>query len=70
MATHSRILAWRIPWTGAWQATVPGVTRVGHNLGTKPPIQFMLLWGYVTPTEIGFRARPKVPFIFGLQIQI
>ena len=55
---------------GAWQATVPGVTRVGHNLGTKPPIQFMLLWGYVTPTEIGFRARPKVPFIFGLQIQI
>ena len=21
-ATHSRILAWRIPWTGAWQATV------------------------------------------------
>ena len=22
---------------GAWQATVPWVTRVGHNLGTKPP---------------------------------
>ena len=22
---------------GAWQATVPGVIRVGHNLVTKPP---------------------------------
>ena len=32
MATHSRILAWRI----AWQATVHGVTTVGHNLATKP----------------------------------
>ena len=22
---------------GAWQATVPGVARVGHDLATKPP---------------------------------
>ena len=22
MATHSSILAWRIPWTGAWPAAV------------------------------------------------
>ena len=27
MATHSRILAWRIPWTRAWQATVHRVTK-------------------------------------------
>ena len=28
MATHSGILAWRIPWTaGARQATVRGVTK-------------------------------------------
>ena len=28
MATHSSILAWRIPMDrGAWQATVPGVTK-------------------------------------------
>ena len=27
MATHSSILAWRIPWTGAWQATVCGITK-------------------------------------------
>ena len=38
MATHSGILPWRIPMDrGAWQATVHGVTRVGHDLVTKPP---------------------------------
>ena len=29
VATHSSILAWRIPWTGAWQATIHGVTGSG-----------------------------------------
>ena len=36
MATHSNILAWRIPWTeepGRLQST--GLQRVGHNLETK-----------------------------------
>jgi len=39
MATHSNILAWRIPWTerGSWQAAVLGIARAGHNLVTKPP---------------------------------
>ena len=27
MATHSGILACEIPWTGAWQDTVPRVTK-------------------------------------------
>ena len=27
MATHSSILAWRIPWRGAWQATARGVAK-------------------------------------------
>jgi len=27
MATHSSVLAWRIPWTVAWGATVPGVAK-------------------------------------------
>ena len=32
MATHSSILAWRIPTDkGDWQATVHGVTQSGHN---------------------------------------
>ena len=37
MATHSSILAWRIPWTGACQTTVHGVARVGLDLASKPP---------------------------------
>ena len=37
MATYSSI-AWKNPTDkGAWQATVHGVARVGHNLATKPP---------------------------------
>ena len=27
MATHFSILAWRIPWIGAWRATVHGVAK-------------------------------------------
>jgi len=39
MATHYSILAWRIPMDrGTWQATVHGVTRVGHDLVTKPSL--------------------------------
>ena len=37
MATHSSILAWRIPWTeepGGLQSM--GSQRVRHNLSTKP----------------------------------
>ena len=26
-ATHSSILAWRIPWTGTWWVTVQGVAK-------------------------------------------
>ena len=36
MATHSSILAWRIPWTeepGELQSM--GLQRVGHNSGTE-----------------------------------
>ena len=36
MATHSSILAWRIPWTeesGGLQST--GSQRVGHDVATK-----------------------------------
>ena len=37
MATHSSILAWRIPWTeepGRLQSR--GSQRVGHDMQTKP----------------------------------
>ena len=44
MATHSRILAWRIPWTeepGRLQSM--GLQRVGHNLATKHIAQVLLV---------------------------
>ena len=35
MATHSSILAWRIPWTrGAWRATVHGVEKNWKRLNS------------------------------------
>ena len=38
VATHSSILAYKMPVDrGAWQAIVHGVTRVRHDLATKPP---------------------------------
>ena len=37
MATHSSILAWRIPWTeGAWWATVHGVMKSRTRLSDFP----------------------------------
>ena len=39
MATYSSILTWKSPTDrGAWQATVLGVARVGHNLVTKSSV--------------------------------
>ena len=43
MATYSRLENPRD--RGAWQATVHGVARVGHNLATKlPPISLKIDW--------------------------
>ena len=38
-ATHSSILAWKIPWTErpGRLDTAHGVARVGYDLATKPP---------------------------------
>ena len=39
MATHSSILAWRIPWTeGPGGLQSMGSSRVGHDLATKQQI--------------------------------
>ena len=38
MATHSSILAWRIPWTEEpRRLQFMGSQTVGHDLATKPP---------------------------------
>ena len=36
-ATHSSILAWRIPWTKKPGGLQPMASQVRHNLATKPP---------------------------------
>ena len=44
MATHSSVLAWRIPWTEEpARLQSRGSQRVGHGLATKqqPPADFM-----------------------------
>ena len=53
VATHSSFLAWRIPWRGAWRATVHGVARVGHDLATKPPPP-------ASQAAVGFSSFPQV----------
>ena len=43
MATHSSVLAWRIPWTeepGGFP--VHGIARIRHDLATKPLLT--ILW--------------------------
>ena len=34
VATHSSILTWKIPWTGAWHATVHGTAKRQMQLST------------------------------------
>ena len=45
MASHSCILAWKIPWTEepGRLHTVHGVARIRHNLVTKPPQKLCLV---------------------------
>jgi len=43
MATHSSTLAPVSMDRGAWQTIDPGVTRVGHDLITKPPHQTVII---------------------------
>ena len=48
LATHSSILAWRIPWTeepGRLQSM--GVSRVGHDLATIPPPPPSLFFSHI-----------------------
>ena len=48
MATHFSILAWEIPRTEEpWWAAVHGVTRVRHNLLTKPSSPQVIMLSHV-----------------------
>ena len=57
MATHSSVLAWRIPMDrGVWQVTVQGVTRVGHDLATKPPLPPISNWINILKIRMALKA--------------
>ena len=43
-ATHSSILAWRIPWRGeAWQATVHGITKSQTQLSNTAYLTMLVI---------------------------
>ena len=44
MATHPCILAWRIPWTGSWQATVHWVAKSQTRSHTIYPTNSSEIW--------------------------
>ena len=44
---------------GAWQATVHGVTRVGHDLATKPPPFYLISQGPLVSVSELLQARPR-----------
>ena len=57
MATHSSILAWRIPMDrGTWPATVHGLQRVGINLVTEHQ-KIVMLPGSASGKESAYQCR-------------
>ena len=58
MATHSSILAWKIPWTEEPGGLVYEVTRVEHDLVTKPPPPFPFLMFLLTNIYSIYRSFP------------
>ena len=46
MATHSSILAWKSPWTEE-PGRLHSITRVRHDLPTKPPAHHFNFWQWV-----------------------
>ena len=58
MATHSSILAWRNAMDrGAWQDTVHGVARIGHDLATVCMYVCMYVRGHLRALPFGWRSR-------------
>ena len=56
MATHSNILAWRIPWTEELGGYRPWGRRVRHDFENKPQPQ--------RPARVSFLQMPPADFHF------
>ena len=68
MATHSSILAWRIPWSEkSGRLESHGVARVAHDLVTKPP--YCDVYSYCSDYQIAINISTPVSTHF-LQIKI
>ena len=53
MATHSSVLAWRIPWTEESCRLQPmELQRVGHDLVTEHPAHSPIHWLYLVFTFV------------------
>ena len=66
MATHSSILAWRIPWTrGPWRATVHSVTKSWAQLkwlSSHTPSNYITQYpGWEDPLEEGMETHSSIP---------
>ena len=60
-ATHSRILAWRIPWTEEPGGLLSmGRQRVRYNLETTPHVVHLQLIYYCIPTILQFKNKIQV----------
>ena len=64
MAAHSSIPAWRIPMDrGAWQATVPGVTKNWPQLGDYAHVVFSVLLALSKSSHINCRISIVLVFL-------
>ena len=62
MATHSRILAWEIPWTWGLAGYSPwNCRRVGHNLVTQQQQHSRVQAIYYIPASVDFITNFKIP---------
>ena len=59
MATYSSILAWRIPKTGAWRATVHGVTRSWTREANTHTLWLLLL--HIQPSQPSLKCFSSDP---------
>ena len=70
MATHSSILAWKIPWTeeAGWLQSM-GLQRVGHDLATKQAVQLLLILQVLTLLSLclAFQTELELDYHFLLQ---